>query len=256
MFTGRSRRAIIVGYQNKGFENTGYNIAACSILPVGMNRDDMTLGDIVPGENFVNSTITFMTAGGATPRVTFGGKQVAQKYIYWAEDEASDGAGWYLEADEDAEENCNDVSIPFGSGFLVSRTKTETDATLLFAGEVATTPVTVGFANTGYNIVGNCSPVEISLGDITPNENFVNSTITFMTAGGATPRVTFGGKQVAQKYVYWDEDEASDGAGWYLEADEDAEENCNGVKLAPGAGFLVSRTKTETDATLTIPSPL
>ena len=39
------------------------------------------------------------------------------------------------------------------------------------------------------NFVGNCSPVDLTLGDITPNEDFVNSTIMFLTTGGATARM-------------------------------------------------------------------
>ena len=92
----------------------------------------MTLGDIVPNEEFVNSSIQFMTPGGASAKVSFGGKQVRAEYTYWtAEDDPEDGAGWYLAADEDAEVNQNElVSIPAGSGFLVSRANTEATATV------------------------------------------------------------------------------------------------------------------------------
>ena len=58
-FTGVSVRPFTVDYQNKGFENAQYNIT---------------------------SAMTFMTPGGATPRVDFGGKQVAARYVYWTAD--------------------------------------------------------------------------------------------------------------------------------------------------------------------------
>ena len=77
-----------------------------------------------------------------------------------------------------------------------------------------------------------------------------------MTPGGATARVDFGGKQVPAKYTYWTEDDASDGAGWYLDADEDAEFNQNSVVIKAGQGFLVFRAGTESSATMTIPSAL
>ena len=259
MFIGRCARIDIVGYQNKGFENAGYNIAGGTFLPVGKTADDLTLGDIKPNEDFVNSSIQFMTAGGANAKVSFGGKQVKAEYTYWTEDdEPGDGAGWYLEADEDAEVNQNGVVLPMGTGFLVSRNGAEPDATLVYSGEVNTEPVTPSLPNSGYNVIGNCCPTDLKIGDITPNEDFVNSSIQFMTPGGANAKVSFGGKQVKAEYTYWTEDdEPGDGAGWYLEADEDAEVNQNELVTIPaGGGFLVSRNGAEPDATVTIPSAL
>ena len=255
---GISRLPSIVGYQNKGFDNAQYNIAAATFVPVAGDKNAMTLGDLVPNDEFVNSMVTFMTAGGATPRVTFGGKQVAANYVYWtADDKPEDGPGWYLYADDDGEVNQNSVSIPFGTGFLVYRNGSETEANLVLSGEVSTDPVTKGFPNAQYNICGNCSPKDITLGDLVPNDEFVNSMVTFMTAGGATPRVTFGGKQVAANYVYWTaDDKPEDGPGWYLYADDDGEVNQNDIPLAAGQGFLVYRNGSESAATITIPSAL
>ena len=72
-FTGVPVRPFTVDYQNKGFENAQYNIT---------------------------SAMTFLTPGGATPRVDFGGKQVAARYVYWTADNgAENGAGWFLEAE-------------------------------------------------------------------------------------------------------------------------------------------------------------
>ena len=219
----------------------------------------MTLGDLVPNEDFVFSSIQFMTAGGANVKTTFKGKTVTAKYVYWtAEDDPEDGAGWYLDADGDAEVNQNSVSIPMGTGFLVSRANTEADGALVFSGEVNKNPVTPALPNIGYNVVGNCCPTDLTIGDITPNEDFVFSSIQFMTAGGANVKTTFKGKTVTAKYVYWTaEDDPEDGAGWYLDADGDAEVNQNDlVEISAGGGFLVSRANTEPDATVTIPSAL
>ena len=219
----------------------------------------MTLGDLVPNDEFVNSSIQFMTPGGANAKVTFGGKQVKAMYTYWAaEDDPEDGAGWYLDADGDGEVNQNDVALPMGTGFLVSRFASEADANLVYSGEVNTQPVTKEFASAGYNLVGNCCPTDLKLGDITPNEDFVNSSIQFMTPGGANAKVEFGGKQVKAMYTYWAaEDDPEDGPGWYLDADGDAEVNQNELVTIPaGSGFLVSRFASEPDATVTIPSAL
>ena len=218
----------------------------------------MTLGDIKVNDDFVSSKIVFMTTGGATAKTTFGGKTVSQEYVYWfAEDDPEDGEGWYLSKDGDGEVNQNGVALPMGSGFLVSRMGSEVDAALLYSGEVKTTPVTKDFPNSGFSLVGNCSPTAITLGDITPNEDFVSSKIVFMTTGGATAKTTFGGKTVSQEYVYWTaEDDPEDGAGWYLSKDGDGESNFNSIPLAAGEGFMVSRMGSEADATITIPSAL
>ena len=218
----------------------------------------MTLGDLKPNDEFVSSTISFMTPGGATAKVDFNGEQVWASYTYWAEgDGAEDGAGWYLEADEDATVNQNGVNVPFGTGFLVFRTGSESEANITFSGAVDTEPVTKSFPNASYNVCGNCSPVAITMGDITPNADFVSSTISFMTPGGATAKVDFNGEQVWASYTYWAEgDGAEDGPGWYLEADEDATVNQNGVVIGAGQGFLVFRTGSESAATITIPAAL
>ena len=220
----------------------------------------MTLGDFAPNASFVNSTISFMTQGGATARVTFGGKQVPASYVYWADadDTEAGEAGWYLVDDDDATVCQNSVNVPFGTGFLVYRSGPETDATLTYAGSVSTDPITKGFPNAQYNVCGNCSPVDLTLGDITPNASFINSSISFMTQGGATARVTFGGKQVPASYVYWadaDDTEAGE-VGWYLVDDDDATVCQNAVPIAAGQGFLVYRSGPETAAMLTIPSAL
>ena len=122
----------VVGYQNKGFDNSGYNIAGVTFLPVGQNASAVTLGDITPNEDFLTSSIQFMTSGGANANTTFKGKSVRATYTYWTEDdEPEDGAGWYLSVDGDGEINQNDlVAIPAGGGFLVNRKGSEPNATV------------------------------------------------------------------------------------------------------------------------------
>ena len=246
----------VVGYQAQSFvQNMNFRCAA--FVPVGKDRAAMTLGDFIPNEDFVNSSIMFLTTGGATARTTFDGATVAERYTYWtADDDPEDGPGWYLYADDDATVNQNDKIVPFGQAFCVTRTQTETDATLTTAGEVQDTPVTLSFVQ-NMNFVGNCSPVDLTLGDITPNEDFVNSSIMFLTTGGATARTTFDGAQVAERYTYWTaDDDPEDGAGWYLYADDDAASNMNSRPVPAGQAFCVTRTQTEADATLTIPAAI
>ena len=81
-----------MGYQNKGFENSGYNIAGATFLPVGKTADGLTLKDISASGDFVSSSIQFMTTGGANAKTTFNGNTVTAKYVYWpATDLPEDG---------------------------------------------------------------------------------------------------------------------------------------------------------------------
>ena len=252
--------ANIVGYQNAEFKNAQYNMCAASILPVGMQKANMKLKDLVPNEDFSLSSIMFATPGGATPRVDFKGKQVPQKYVWWTEDDEPEAgtAGWYLYDDDDGEINQGELPLPFGTGFFVYRHAAETTANLVYSGEVQQEPITLNFPNSQYNMVGNCSPVNLTLADITPNEEFSLSSIMFATPGGATPRVDFKGKQVPQKYVWWTEDDEPEAgsAGWYLYDDDDGEINQGALQIKAGEGFFVYRHAAETAAELQIPSPI
>ena len=232
---------------------------ANTFVPIGVERTEMTLGDIKPNEDFIASTIQFLTPGGATAKVTVEGLgNVKAIYSYWTEEDGpADGAGWYLDADENQEYNQNARVVPFGDAYCVERDSTETEAALVYAGEVDKSPVTKTF-NSGFNYVGNCAPANITLGDITPNEDFIASTIQFLTSGGATAKVTVEGLgNVKAIYSYWtEEDGPADGAGWYLDADENQEYNQNSRVIAAGEAFCVERDSTESDAALTIPSAL
>ena len=226
---------------------------------MGVDRGDVTLGSLTVSDDFVSSYISFLTSGGATAKVTFKGKEEYANYCYWfASDDPGDGEGWYLVADEEATVNQNNVSLPFGDGFMVFRMADEPDAAITSAGQVETIPVTKGFSHSAYSICGNCSPVAITIGDITVNEDFVSSYISFLTQNGATAKVTFKGKEEYANYCYWfAEDDPGDGAGWYLVADEEATVNQNeNVPLSAGQGFMVFRMGDEPDATITIPSAL
>ena len=217
----------------------------------------MTLGDIKPNEDFVNSSIQFLTTGGATAKITVAGLgTVKATFVYLDEDDAEDGAGWYCMSDDDGEYNQNDRVIPFGDAYCVDRSTGEPDAALVFSGEVQSTPVTKSFAPK-FNYIGNCCPRDITLGDIVPNENFVNSSIQFLTTGGATAKITVAGLGTPKAtFVYLAEEDAEDGAGWYCMADDDGEYNQNDRVIPAGSAFCVDRSTGEPEATLTIPAAL
>ena len=217
----------------------------------------MTLKDLVPNDAFVNSSIQFLTPGGATAKVVFNGKTYYATYKYWREgDEPEQGAGWYFASDINGDYNQNDRVIPFGDAFCVDRVLTETDAALVFAGQVEGA-VTKEFTTANFNYIGNCSPVQITLADVTPSDTFVNSSIQFLTSGGATAKVEFNGETYYATYKYWREgDEPEQGAGWYFASDINGDYNQNSRVIEAGEAFCADINLTELGASLTIPSPL
>lgn len=248
----------IVGYQNKGF-GSGFNYVCNTFVPIGVDRTEMTLGDIKPNDEFVFSSIQFLTSAGATAKVTVEGLgTVYATYNYWTEaDDPADGEGWYLVADDGTKYNQNSKVVPFGDAYCVERDGGETGAALVYSGEVQSTPVTKTF-NSGFNYIGNCVPTNLSLGDIVPNEDFVFSSIQFLTSAGATAKVTVEGLGVVYAtYNYWTEaDGAQDGDGWYLVADDAVQYNQNSRIIEAGSAFCVERDGGETTASLTFPSAL
>ena len=217
----------------------------------------MTLKDLVPNDAFVNSSIQFLTPGGATATVVFKDKTYKATYKYWrVDDEPEQGAGWYFASDDNGDYNQNSRVIPFGDAFCVDRSLTETDAALVFAGQVEGA-VTKEFTTANFNYIGNCSPVQIILADLTPNDTFVNSSIQFLTSGGATATVVFKEKTYKATYKYWREsDEPEQGAGWYFASDDNGDYNQNGRIIEAGEAFCADINIRELGASLTIPDPL
>lgn len=98
----------------------------------------------------------------------------------------------------------------------------------------------------------------MTLGDITPNDEFVSSSIQFLTSGGATATVTDPNLgSVKATYIYWSAgDDPVGGAGWYFAADDTAKYNQNSRVIAAGEAFCVDRDSGEPNATITIPAAL
>ena len=95
---------------------------------------------------------------------------------------------------------------------------------------------------------------DLTLGDITPSEDFVYSTIDFLDDSGNTmvindPDV---GDGVAKSYTYWTETDAAAGvAGWYLYEDYSAEYPRNDISLKLGEAYIAACYPGEDGASLT-----
>ena len=103
-----------------------------TFVPIGVERSEMTLGDIKPNDEFISSSIQFLTPGGATATVEDANLgPVKATYVYWAEaDGPVGGAGWYFLSDDSATYNQNSRPIAAGEAFCVDRDSGESAATI------------------------------------------------------------------------------------------------------------------------------
>ena len=250
--------SVIVGYQNKALKGGAeYNLTVATFKAAGKEADAMTIGDIAASDGWVagSDTIKTLLANGA----------VNQTYTYAGAADAKEWGcpvGWYLKADvddtsiEDLTPYCkNSDPLPFGNGILVLVGSAST--TLTYAGEVLAADQTISLkGGAEYNIAGNVSPVDITLGDISASDGWV--------AGSDTIKTLLSNGAVDQTYTYADEVDAKDWGcpvGWYLKADvddasiADLTPYCkNSVPVSAGEAFIVLVGSATT--TITIPSAL
>lgn len=214
----------------------------------------MTMGDVGVNELFAPITDTIYTIDG------FGG--VDKMYYYVDADTASvfgGTAGWYYDTDIDNWDGESSLSCRNGDTLEIGQmlcVSCGTDgAALVFSGEVSAEDIALSIDTSVRNFLVNCTPSNITMGDITVNELFAPITDTVYTIDG------YGG--VAKMYYYVDADTASafgGTAGWYYDTDidnwdgESAVTCHNDDPIAAGQGLVVS---SGTDgAALIIPSAL
>ena len=250
--------ANVVGYQNKELSgNSAFNLSVATFKVVGRDADKMTLGDIAASADWMagSDEIKTLKANGA----------VDQAYTYVGAADAADWgcpAGWYLTADvndeliEDLTPCCkNGDPLPLGNGLLVLVASAST--TLTYSGEVlaADQPIALK-GNSAFNITGNISPIDLTLGDIAASADWMagSDELKTLKANGAAD----------QAYTYVGAADAADWGcpvGWYLTADvndeliEDLTPYCkNAVSVKAGEAFIVLVASATT--TITIPSAL
>ena len=228
----------------------------------------MTLGDVVPNEEFVSSTLQILQANGATATMNVCDSEGEIIYedvdamFYYGEGE--DGLGWYQMDDWNNDGglyNQNGFALAFGQGYVVDRVDTEVDAAIVFSGEVEKAPFTAELVRAQFNYIGNCAPTKITLGDLVVSSEFVSSTIQFLQANGAT--ATMNVYDADGELIYEDVDaqfyygEGEDGLGWYQMDDWNNDGglyNQNGFELEAGDGFCADRVDTEEGAKIEFPS--
>ena len=186
---------------------------------------------------------------------TYGYLNAAAKAEY--EEAADADIGWYpfAELDDLDFSNCaNGLEIPLGSMAVVSTGNP--DAKIIFSGEVRQEETVLSLVPYKKTYVGNCSPVDITLGDIKANDDFeFDADFIFFFDNNGDVTGTYGYLNAAAKAEY--EEAADADIGWYpfAELDDLDFSNCaNSRPVKAGDTFVVS-TGNPT-ATLTIPSAI
>ena len=171
----------------------------------------MTLGDIKPSSDWSGGSdeILVLADNGA----------VASRYTYMNATDAKDWKfteGWYITDEYNdssvdlTERNKNATLLPLGNGVVAIVGSSTT--TLTYAGAVipADQPIALK-PNYAFNITGNISPIDITLGDIVPSADWAGGSdeILLLADNGA----------VAARYTYMNATDAATWKftpGWYL----------------------------------------
>ena len=250
----------VVGYQNKELKGgAAYNLAVATFKAADKDADKMILGDIAASADWMtgqDEVKTLLANGAVDKAYTYVGKDLAA--------EANCTPGWYLTEDVNDESKLETLSaycknsdpLPLGNGLLVLVGSAST--TLIYAGEVlaADQPIALK-GGAEYNITGNVSPVDITLGDITVSDDWMagQDELKTLKANGAVDQAyTYVGKDLAA--------EANCTPGWYLTEDVNDESKLetlsayckNAIPVKAGEAFVVLVGTAST--TITIPSAL
>ena len=262
--------ANVVGYANRDLVRSEFNYCVANFLPMGKDKEEMTMGDLKFNANFKNSEIQILEDGGNTmtldweeyPLIENDGGELWAIFDYIPADSAgAGGEGWYLAQDGDLAYNMNEWLIPFGWQFVIDCT--DRNSQIIGNGEVDRENEEFSLERSVFNYLGNCTPSELTLGDLILGANFKNSEIQILEDGGNTmsldweefPLIEQDGGELWAIFDYIPADSAgAGGAGWYLAQDADLAYNMNEWIIASGDGFVIDCT--DRNSSIIVPSAL
>ena len=261
-----------VGYQLLGVTNESqFNWKVSTFDKVGSGVT--TLGDISVDDDFGMSYLSFLNPDGTTktfsiPEIIAVGGEPVSGFIYLNAEDAADAGldapGWYYADSEytGAYYCFNDVEVPFGSMFYI---EAEGEANIVSSGTVAAEaqPIAVT-SDKQFNFTGNCSPSNLTLGDIGVDADFGTSSLSFLNPDGTTkmfsiPEIIAAGGEPVAGFNYLNAEAAAEaglpGPGWYYADGEytGAYYSFNNVSVPAGSMFYI---EAEAPANVIIPSAL
>jgi len=240
----------IVGYQTVPMTQNGFTATCATLAPIGMTGGNMLLGDIVANANFApfeDSIQIVNSAGNVFMQATY----VSQANLDLWEMEGYE-PGWYdFEDGELTGGTLNGTVLPFGTSMTVFTQYANVG--LMFVGEVVQSDNPLPLVQNGFTPLGNASPVDLTLGDITANEFFApfeDSIQIIDAAGNVVMQATY----VSQANLDLWEMEGYE-PGWYdFEDGELTGGTLNSTPIVAGQGMTVY-TQYE-GAAIIIPNPL
>jgi len=240
----------IVGYQTVPLTQNGYTFSCATLAPIGMTGGNMILGDIAANENFSpfeDAIQIFDSTGSKILMATYVSQAVLD-----ANEITGVEAGWWDLADVNFENgDLNDTVIQFGSSMTVFTGYA--GAGLVYVGELVQSDNPLPLVQNGYTFLGNASPVDLLLGDITANENFSpfeDAIQIFDSTGSKILMATY----VSQAVLDANEITGVE-AGWWDLADVNFENgDLNDTVIVAGQGMTVFTGYA--GAAIIIPNPL
>ena len=210
--------ANVVGYQNKVINKQGFNYVGGTFERV--DGETLSLADVSKNDQFTcdNPDLLFFLDDGGGTRVRKDGYLAQYSYFTKADYDAP-ADGWYVydaianDGTWLAPEEEDDFS--YGAGAVVTTINKE--AALIFSGAVHKGAPTIIISKIGFNFVGNPTPCDLTLSDVTPNDIFTcdNPDLLFFLDDGGGTKVRKDG--YLSQYSYFTKDGFDAPAdGWYI----------------------------------------
>jgi len=231
--------ANVVGFQDKEITTGQWNCMTATFLPTGAAGTSMTLGDIKANDTFAFGDDTLQTLngnGGTLGQYTYCNEAMAEEFGF--------DVGWYNYEDvsnwdgESALVSCNNVSLPWGTMVIIQ--SSYEGAGLVYAGEVLAENKELSITTGEWNMLGNATPVDLTLGDIAANDTFAFGDDTLQTLngnGGTLGQYTYCNEAMAAEFGF--------DVGWYNYEDvsnwdgESQLANQNSLPIPSGYGFVL-----------------
>ena len=245
--------ANVVGYSNKALTQGKFKVICTQFQTVGVDADKMTLGDFVPGGTWaLTDSIKIFADNSAVEMEAI---YVDEANLVRLQSRYPDATvGWYSKADKTYSNNLNTKAMPLGTSVMAYTSKATSYIT--FAGQVVTTEddkITYTLTQGKFAMVGNCTPVDLTLGDFVPGGAWALTDSIKIFADNSA---------VEMEAIYVDEanlvrlqtrfPDAT--VGWYSKADKTYSNNLNTRPVAAGEGFMAYTSKV--GATISIPTAL
>ena len=188
----------------------------------------MKISDFKPNAAWKYNTdgLQILDASGGTFVCEYDDEEYDAIFSYFTKDnlKSCPEAGWYLQepaldGDWISIEDVDLDTLPYGFGVVYETSSNE--AGLVFSGAVADEPQTIIASKSGWNLIGNPTPVPVSFADITPNAAWKYNTdgLQILDASGGTFVCEYDDEEYDAIFSYFTKDnlKSCPAAGWYLQ---------------------------------------